>query len=156
EGVRPYLSRSSELLVYLEKKGDKWGSVLPERLFVDRLRTPQKTTNFQGPIDDAFTAPFLCVVGKGEAWHERTAEYVQADLERFKGEWAKYFRGERPVKQDDAVTADDLASKHLILFGDPSSNSLIAEALPRLPLKWTKKSITFAGKEYDAATHVPV
>src|SRR5262249_29815980 len=36
-----------------------------------------------------------------------------------------------------------------------SSNSLIAQVLPGLPLKWTKKQIRFAGKAYDAARHVP-
>src|SRR5262249_50145127 len=60
EGVKPYLSRSNELSVYLEKRDGKWKTVLPERLFVDRLRTPQKTAGLQGPIDDAFTTPLLC------------------------------------------------------------------------------------------------
>lgn len=152
--ARPH--KAADLFVYLEKQDGKWASVRPERLFVDRLRTPQKVAGLQGPIDDAFTAPFLCVKGTGTPWHERTAEYAEADLERFKKEWSKYFRGELPVKEDTEVTADDVAGRHLILFGDPSSNSLIAEALPRLPLKWTKKSITFDGKEYDSASHVPV
>jgi len=156
ENVKPYLSRGNDLSVYLEKRDGKWKTALPERLFVDRLRTPQKTAGLQGPIDDAFTSAFLCVRGTGEAWHERTAEYVKADLERFKKEWAKYFRGELPIKDDTQVTAEDMASKHLILFGDPASNSLIAEVLPRLPLKWSNKTITFNGKEYDAASHVPV
>jgi hypothetical protein len=61
-----------------------------------------------------------------------------------------------PKKRDVDVTPDDIASRHLILFGDPGSNSLIAQVLPGLPLKWTKKSITWAGKDYDASKHVPV
>src|SRR5262249_49486382 len=80
------------LLLYLEKRAGKWSVVLPERLAVDRLRRPQKMAGLQGPIDDAFTAPFLCVRGTGEAWHEATAAYAQADLERFRFEWSKYFR----------------------------------------------------------------
>src|SRR5262249_49766496 len=51
ENVLPHQSRAGELNVYLEKRGGKWASVLPERLFTDRLRSPQKTTNLQGPID---------------------------------------------------------------------------------------------------------
>src|SRR5262249_28745907 len=144
------------LSVWLEKGEGKWKTVLPERLFVDRLRTPQKTGGLQGPIDDAFTTPFLCVKGSGEAWHDRTNEYVKADLERFRKEWSKYFRGDLPIKEDTQVTAEDMATKHLILFGDPASNSLIAEVLPRLPIKWSNQTITFNGKDYDAATHVPV
>jgi dienelactone hydrolase len=154
--VRPYQSRSEQLFLYLEKRGGKWAAVLPERLFVDRMRTLQKSTGLQGPIDDAFTAPFLCVRGTGTPWHERTDQYARADLARFRAEWSKYMRGELPIKDDTDVTADDITSRHLVLFGDPGSNSLIREVLPRLPVQWTKKTVTWAGKEYDAATHLPV
>jgi predicted esterase len=154
--VRPSASRTNELFVYLEKQSGKWAPVLAERLYVERLRSPRKSHGLQGPIDDAFSAPFLCVRGTGTPWHDATEQYAKANLERFKGEWSKYLRGDLPVKDDSEVTAEDLATKHLILFGDPGSNSLIEQALPKLPVGWTKKSITFAGADHDAATHVPV
>src|SRR5262249_23413659 len=69
---------------------------------------------------------------------------------------AKYFRGELPVKDDSEVTSEDLSTRHLVLFGDPSSNSLIGQVLDALPLQWTKEALTFAGKKYAAASHVPV
>jgi hypothetical protein len=43
----------------------------------------------QGPIDDAFTAPFLCVRGTGNSWHQATDEFAKANLERFRKEWSK-------------------------------------------------------------------
>src|SRR5262249_54958321 len=132
------------------------GLVLPERLATERLRQPQKTHGLTGPIDDAFTTSFLCVRGTGDAWHEATAEHARANLERFRGEWKRYFRGGLPVKDDKDVTPADLANSNLILFGDPASNSLIAQALPGLPLRWTKERITLDGKDYAAAEHVPV
>ena len=55
------------------------------------------------------------------------------------------FRGDLPVKDDVDVTDDDARTSHLILFGDPGSNSWIARALPRLPLTWTHETLTFAG-----------
>jgi hypothetical protein len=142
--------------VFLEKRDGKWFSALPERIVTDRLRTLQKTIGLQGPIDDAFTGPFLCVRGTKEAWHNATLQYADAELTRFTEEWSKYLRGDLPVKDDNAVSPEDIATKHLILFGDPASNSLIAQALPRLPLGWTKDKITWDGKEYAAADHVPV
>jgi predicted esterase len=155
--VRPYLSANAEQLhVYLEKRGGRWASVLPERLLTERLRVPQKTAGLQGPIDDAFMTSFLCVYGKGRPWHEATRRYAEANLERFRAEWSKYLRGDLPVKEDVEVTPQDIATRHLILFGDPSSNSLIGQVLPGLPLKWTKEQITWDGKEYAAAEHVPV
>jgi dienelactone hydrolase len=154
--VTPYQARGGDLHVYLEKRAGKWSVVLPERLFTQRLRVLQKVPGLQGPIDDAFTGPFLCVRGTGTAWHEDTEEHAKVNLERFRAEWSKYLRGEVHVKDDTEVTAADIASHHLILFGDPASNRLIEQVLPGLPLKWTRKALSLGGKSYDSAAHVPV
>lgn len=109
----------------------------------------------QGPIDDAFTGAFLCVRGTGKPWNKGADDYAKASLKRFVEEWHHYFRGELPVKDDTAVTENDLRDKNLILFGDPGSNSWIAKALPNLPLKWTPEKLTLSGQEYAADKHVP-
>jgi hypothetical protein len=109
----------------------------------------------QGPIDDAFTGSFLCVRGTGKPWHEATAKFTNGGLRRFAQEWSKYWRGSLPVKDDVAVTDQDIATKHLILFGDPASNSLIAQVIDGLPLTWTKDSVTLGGKTYPTASHMP-
>jgi hypothetical protein len=109
----------------------------------------------QGPIDDAFTSPFLCVRGTGNPWHEATEEYAKANLERFRKEWSKYFRAELPIKDDVEVEPMDIANRNLILFGDPSSNSLIAQVQDGLPFQWTKEKIIWEGKDYGAGEHVP-
>ena len=114
-----------------------------------------KQPGLQGPIDDAFTSPFLCVRGTGQPWNTAAHEYAIASLQRFETEWHHYFRGVLPVKDDTAVTAEDLRTRNLILFGDPGSNSLIAKALPQLPLAWSKASLRIAGHDYTSANHVP-
>jgi dienelactone hydrolase len=144
------------LFVHLESRDGRWQSVLPQKIENAQLREPRKVHDYQGPIDDAFMSSFLCVRGTSKPWHEATEEYARANLERFRKEWSKYFRGELPVKDDVEVEALDMASRHLILFGDPSSNSLIAQALDGLPFKWTKDNITWGGKDYKASEHVPV
>jgi predicted esterase len=153
--VRPYKNTSYLLHIYLERQGGHWHAVLPEKLLADAQRRLMKHNGLQGPIDDAFTYPFLCVKGSGKTWHEGTQKYADACLKRFVDEWDKYFRGELEVKEDTAVTPEDLRDKQLILFGDPASNSLIAQALDMLPLGWTKERITLAGKSFAAAEHVP-
>ncbi len=145
--ITPYQTADGELQLYLEKRDGQWGEVLPERLVMDRLRKPQKTAGLQGPIDDAFTTSFLCVRGRGKPWNDAVQQYAEADLRRFQEEWSKYLRGELPVKDDDEVTPADIATHNLILFGDPGSNRLLAQALPGLPLQWTKDKITWNGKE---------
>jgi predicted esterase len=154
--ARPYQNAANELHVYLAKRDGNWSTVLPERITVGRLRTPQKITGLQGPIDDAFTASFLCVRGTGKPWHAATQEYADANLRRFQEEWSRYFRGELPVKDDVDVSPEDIAGRHLILFGDPSSNLLIGQVLPGLPLRWTKEQIARDGQEYSASDHIPV
>jgi dienelactone hydrolase len=141
--------------VFLQKKDKHWEATLPQRLITDRARRPQKGPGLTGPIDDAFTGPFLCVRGTGKPWHEATAKYVEADLRRFREEWSKYFRGELPVKDDTELTSEDITNRNLILFGDPSSNALIGQSVDALPLRWTKEAITLGGKQYAAAGHVP-
>jgi predicted esterase len=153
--ARPSRSQNGQAVVYLEKKNGKWAAVLPQRLAGDRQRRLQKMPNLQGPIDDAFMEGFLCVRGTGQPWHSATQKYADANLKRFQQEWSQFLRGDLPVKDDVEVTDEDIATKNLILFGDPSSNALLAQVVDALPLQWTKESITLAGKTGSAAEHVP-
>lgn len=114
-----------------------------------------KRPGLQGPIDDAFTDSFLCVRGTGTPWHPQIAAWAEASLRRFAREWARYMGGDLPVKNDTEVTAEDLRTRHLVLFGDPGSNRWIREALPSLPVKWTPETVGF-GRPMPAATHAPV
>ena len=110
----------------------------------------------QGPIDEAFTQPFVCVLGSGDTWHPGTQKFVDAKVAAFKHDWAKHWRGELPTTGDYAVTPNDINDKNLILFGDPSSNLTLAQMMPKLPLKWTKDEIEFAGQKFKTSEHVPV
>ena len=153
--TRPYHTPAGEYHLYLEKRDGHWHAVLPQKLATDRLRRRQKVGGFQGPIDDAFTTSFLCVRGTGEPWHKTTQEYAENNLKRFQAEWDRYMRGPLPVKDDTDVDAADITGKHLILFGDPGSNSLIAQVLDGLPLKWTRATIALGDKQGAADSHVP-
>jgi predicted esterase len=153
--TRPYLSTAGTLHLYLSKQDGAWSPALPERLTTERVRRLQKARNLQGPIDDAFMSPFLCVRGTGKPWHDATQQYADAALKRFQEEWSKYFRGEVPVKDDVDINAEDIAGKTLVLFGDPGSNTLIEQVLPDLPLRWTKDEVSLAGHTGSAAEHVP-
>lgn len=114
-----------------------------------------KRPGLQGPIDDAFDAPFLCVRGTGTAWFAQTQAYADARLDEFAAEWHRYFRGELPIKEDTAVSPDDVTNKHLILFGDPGSNLWIAKTLPALPLQWDQQTLVLGNVERPAADHLP-
>jgi hypothetical protein len=114
-----------------------------------------KRPGLQGPIDDAFTAPFLCVRGTGKAWNPAVQAWADANLKRFAYEWARYFRSDLPVKDDTDVTEADVRGRNLILFGDPGSNAWVRKVLPDLPVRWTKEELVVGSTHYPAADHAP-
>ena len=59
------------------------------------------------------------------------------------------------MKDDKDVTAADLAKYHVVLFGDPGSNRLLTKLIGKLPVKWTRETVTFAGKEYSSKECYP-
>jgi hypothetical protein len=120
-----------------------------------RSKPTGKRPGLHGPIDDAFTTPFLCVRGTGQPWNENVQKYADASLSRFASEWHHYLRGELPIKDDVDVTEDDIRTRNLILFGDPGSNRLIARSLPHLPLSWSRKTLHMDGQDFPASDHVP-
>jgi hypothetical protein len=154
--ARPWRAKNGDYFVYLQQSGGKWKATLPHRIDTDQLRKPRKIPGLQGPIDDAFTAPFLIVRGTGKAWCDKVDAYADAALKRFQKEWAKFMRGDLPIKDDTDVTTADINDKHLILFGDPGSNSILAQVLDGLPFTWTPSELKFGGKSHNASTTVPV
>jgi hypothetical protein len=152
----PSVTSSGQRFVYLQRREGNWSAVLPEKLATDLMRRPAKVPELTGPIDDAFAQSFLCVRGTGKPWHEATQKYADGNLKRFQAEWNKYLRGDLPVKDDVDVTAQDIAGRNLVLFGDPASNSVIGQLVDALPLEWTAERIALGGKTVSAEDHVPV
>ena len=113
----------------------------------------RKKHGLQGPIDDAFMDSFLFVRPTGKAANDRAAAWSTAEMERAIREWRREFRGDVRIKDDSAVTDEDIRSANLILWGDPSSNSLMAKVAPHLPVKWTSSTVQAAERSFPAADH---
>ena len=142
-------------LVYFHHLASGWETLdYDQSLALIQNNARRKRPNLQGPIDDAFTGPFLCVRGTGKPWNDGVDNWAKARLDRFAAEWSEFLRADLPIKDDSDLTDEDVETRHLILFGDPGSNRLIARVLPDLPLKWTKARITLSG-DHDGATHAP-
>ncbi|QDT52324.1 Prolyl oligopeptidase family protein [Caulifigura coniformis] len=123
--------------------------------FIDNEHA-HKRHGLQGPIDDAFTQPFLIVRGSGTPWNANIDRWAHSERNRVATEWDQWFRGQLRVVDDSALDEKDISSRNLVLFGDPGSNAVIAKVIDNLPLKWTKETITIGGKMYPAGDHVPV
>jgi dienelactone hydrolase len=140
--------------VHYELAGDHWiGLNYNQSLAFPKNADRHKRRNLQGPIDDAFMQPFVCVRGTGQAWNESQAVWANWTLDRFAVEFDKWLRGQPPIVNDADVADEMLLGKNLILFGDPGSNSILARVLPQLPIKWTKTAIEVFGETYDPETH---
>jgi hypothetical protein len=88
--------------------------------------------------------------------HETTGKWASDELEHAVGFWRKVFRGDAPLKDDTAISDQDIAQSNLILWGDPQSNMVLAKIADKLPVKWTADGVELHGKKYDAANHMPV
>jgi dienelactone hydrolase len=113
-----------------------------------------KRHGLQGPIDDAFMDAFVHVTPSGEPLHEATGRWVGAEQARAVREWRRQFRGDAPVTTDREVPPSEPGDRNLVLWGDPSSNAVLARILPRFPVTWTRESLVVNGKTYDASHHV--
>ena len=136
------------IMVGFAKAGDKW------RFDPNSIRN-QKRPNLQGPIDDAFMDSFVMVRPTGQPLNAAVGQWAKTELAEAAFHWRRYFRGEPRVKDDSAITDDDIKNSNLVLWGDPSSNKLLARIADKLPIQWNGKEIKVGGKTFDAGKHAP-
>ena len=124
------------------------GQTVKGKAFVKRMnrwepRAPKpeirKRAGLQGPIDDAFMDRFLCVT-----------DSPNPILDTFAADFDKYFRGNVRRKSSAEVTKADIADSHLVLYGTPATNKLMAKLVKSLPVKWTANEIEVKGQRFDA------
>jgi pimeloyl-ACP methyl ester carboxylesterase len=123
-----------------------------------RLADPDmlvKHHGLQGPIDDAFLDRFVMVRPTDKPMNEVVGKFVEREMQHAVTHWRQQFRGEAPVKDDRKIGPRDIAGSNLILWGDPSSNAVLAKIAEKLPIKWTKDGVV-VGSETFNASHVPV
>lgn len=134
------------------KRDNRWellsGAEMRERI----TKRPMKWSRCSGPIDDAFMSRFQAIGPSGVPMHKDASLYASASLQRFDREWNTWMRGQLPIVKEPREMGDG----NMILFGDPGSNGLIAELLPKLPITWNEKELIVNGVTYDPKTHVPV
>lgn len=155
DGQRRVSQLSSTVRANLMKENGVWRPVTggDHKTFLGR-----KSPGLTGPIDDAFMDAFVFVRPSGKPLSPELGTWVESELTTARHLWHDVFRGDTPVIADTALTEADIASKNLILWGDPTSNKVLAKLLAtgKLPLTWDAKTLTFRGKTYDAARHAPI
>ncbi|MBL8817007.1 MAG: prolyl oligopeptidase family serine peptidase [Planctomyces sp.] len=115
-----------------------------------------KRHNLQGPIDDAFMDSFIFVRPTGKSANEAVGRWAESELVRAIEHWRRHFRGDARVVNDVDLTEEMIQSANLVLWGDPTSNSVMAKVADRLPVQWAADTITMKGKSYPASQHAAI
>ena len=116
----------------------------------------RKKHNLQGPIDDAFLSRFLVVTPDKSSGNKRIDDWVRFEIAHLKKRWRELFRGDLPVKKASEMTTADRDNRHLVLWGTPNSNSLIAEIADQLPVTWKGDQVVAGKKSFSAKQHLPI
>jgi predicted peptidase len=113
----------------------------------------QKRHGLQGPIDDAFTNRFIMVRPTGAPQSDKVGKWVAGEMAHAVEHWRKQFRAELQPIDDSEVTDADIAGSNLVLWGDPSSNKVLAKIAGKLPIQWTAKGVTLGDRAFAADHH---
>ena len=115
-------------IIVLRKLGGKW-TMIPfvgnDGKLVPAGPETKKRPMLCGPVDHAFMSRFLFVRPTGKPLNDAIGKWTQSEMEHAIKSWRAVFRGDAPIKDDTAVTDDDIANCNLILWGDISSNAII-------------------------------
>lgn len=136
--------------LFLTKSAGQWSLGAPAG---NGLR---KQPGLQGPIDDAFTAPFLFVLPDKPGAVPAVDAWVRSEAAAQQSRWRSLMRGDVRAKPASAVTDADIRNFNLIVWGDAASNEITNKILPHLPVEWTATTVKANGQTWSAKDHLPV
>jgi pimeloyl-ACP methyl ester carboxylesterase len=116
----------------------------------------RKRHGLQGPIDDAFMDSFMMVLPTGAPLNTAAGNWVTSESARAIEHWRRHYRGDARQKSDKDVSDADIRDHNLVLWGDPSSNQLLAKLASSLPIRWEKDRIVVGRQSFATDTHVPI
>ncbi len=102
-----------------------------------------------GPAREVFNEPFLVVWASGGS-EERTA-HNQQQATRFRNLWYGFAEGLVSVVADTALTAEQVRSHNLVIFGEPGDARLAGIAQPAATLP---AGVTLQRRRYTVGEHV--
>lgn len=140
----------------LEKANGKWRLISAREFATRNAFTPTKTPYVHGPIDDAFTKPFIVVTPSGKSKNPKLQAWMEFELAHFRDRWRALMRADFRERRDICVSDEEHLSHNLILWGDADSNELIKRFASKLPIQRSGDAWRVGEQSYDVATHVPV
>lgn len=145
----PAISRQP-LVIELISAEDGWYELDPSDSADSGLR---KRHGLQGPMDDAFMAPFLFVLPSRPCRHGSVERFTQSEARRARDVWQRVMRGNDRVVIDTDLTQDQIANYNLICFGDFYGNRFLSSIANQLPVQWKDNQIKIGSQTFDASSH---
>jgi pimeloyl-ACP methyl ester carboxylesterase len=99
-------------------------------------KNPLKRKNLEGPIYEAFSDRVVLVYGTKGSGAQETYE----QLKKF-ADWGELPDVHFIIKPDTGVSEEDIQNSHLVLFGDPENNALLARINDKSPVRFRKGEI---------------
>ena len=97
---------------------------------------------------------FIFVRPTGKAANEKAGAWAKSEMERAIEHWRRHFRGDARVRDDTAVTDEDIKSANLVLWGDPLLQRGDGQSgRENLPISWTAGEVKAGAKTFPAADH---
>jgi hypothetical protein len=99
---------------------------------------------------------FLMVRPTGAPLNDKVGAWASAEMKHALDHWRKQFRGEARAKDDRDISEADIAEHNLVLWGDPSSNKVLAKIADKLPIRWDSQQVKLDEETFPSAHHVPL
>jgi pimeloyl-ACP methyl ester carboxylesterase len=111
----------------------------------------RKVAGLEGPIGDAYTAPFLVAYGTAGTAMETAANKAEADA--FCANWNSWMHAAIVAKAESVVTPAELQAKNLVLYGTIESSALLAQMGTSLPLQVHAGEIRLGATRYQGVQY---
>jgi hypothetical protein len=103
----------------------------------------------EGPVQDAFTTPFILVYGTPE--DEISRYIIEAEARRFTEDWELLYNAPCRIKSDRDVTEQELADYSLVLYGNKDQNLVYRRMADQLPLQVDSQGVQIGSERWDGA-----
>ena len=112
---------------------------------VEHAALDPRTGDLSGPLSDAFTTPFLVVIGtrgpEGSDAAAQAGEFIKSWQQR-------YFATPRS-KTDVEINDIDVHDYNLVLFGTANSNRLLERIQGKLPIRYSEAGLSIGDRSWQ-------
>lgn len=120
----------------------------------------KKKHGLQGPMDDGLKSRFVVVLPDLEESQSPVDQWVQIESKHFITRWRSLMRGEPRVMRPKDVTENIQRDSHLVIWGTPSTNSLLRQLMKHEKLgsilQWDNDWVRLGNRQSPALSSVPV